>query len=59
MNEINRGCPLLVWGGLAKVTYPDATWISYSHDPAHRLIGIADSAGHRVDYILDNAGNRT
>lgn len=47
------------WGGLAKLTYPDATWISYSYDPAHRLTGIADSAGRRVDYTLDNAGNRT
>mgnify|MGYP000445100749 CR=1 FL=1 len=47
------------WGGLSKVTYPDATWISYRYDPAHRLISIADSAGRRVDYTLDNAGNRT
>ena len=47
------------WGGLAKVTYPDATWISYSYDPAHRLTRITDSANRRVDYTLDNAGNRT
>ncbi len=46
------------WGGLAQVSYPDASSISYGYDPAHRLTSIADSAGRQVSYTLDAMGNR-
>lgn len=44
-------------GQLVKVTLPDASVVTYSHDDAHRLIGMADSQGNRVDFTLDNMGN--
>ena len=52
-------CDHTPWGGLERVSYPDGTWIHYDHDPAHRLTGLSDSAGHSVSYTLDAAGNRT
>lgn len=46
-------------GQLKKVTLPDASWIGYDYDPAHRLVSIYDSLNNRIAYTLDNAGNRT
>ena len=46
------------WGGLAQVSYPDGSGISYTQDAAHRLTAIVDSAGRGVHYTLDPAGHR-
>lgn len=47
------------WGGLERITYPDGSYVYYSYDAAHRLTGIADAMGRRVEYTLDGLGNRT
>lgn len=47
------------WGDIEQITYPDATFVSYGYDDAHRLTSIADSAGQSVNYTLDGMGNRT
>ncbi|UCV29103.1 RHS repeat-associated core domain-containing protein [Ferribacterium limneticum] len=46
------------WGGLAQVSYPDGSGVSYTHDAAHRLTAIVDSAGRGVHYTLDPVGHR-
>ena len=46
-------------GLLKKVTRPDASWIEYVYDDAHRLTDIRDQAGNFIHYTLDSAGNRT
>jgi YD repeat-containing protein len=46
-------------GQLKKVTRPDTSWVGYDYDAAHRLIAAYDNLGNRVDYTLDNAGNKT
>ena len=46
-------------GNLKKVTMPDASFIAYDYDGAHRLISLSDGLGNRIDYTLDNAGNRS
>jgi YD repeat-containing protein len=46
-------------GQLTKVTLPDASFLSYSYDGAHRLTGIQDNLSNRIAYTLDLAGNRT
>ena len=46
-------------GLLKKATLPDASYLEYSYDVAHRLTGIQDSEGNRAVYTLDNMGNRT
>ena len=46
-------------GQLLKITAPDASWIGYEYDPAHRMTATKDNLGNRVEYVLDNAGNRT
>jgi YD repeat-containing protein len=45
-------------GQLKRVTLPDASWIGYDYDDAHRQVAVYDHKGNRVDYTLDNAGNR-
>lgn len=47
------------WGGLARVTLPDASYTAYTWDPAHRLTDISDSLGNTTHFTLDNAGNIT
>ena len=42
-----------------KITAPDTNWVGYEYDPAHRLVATKDSLGNRIEYTLDNAGNRT
>ena len=46
-------------GQLSKLTRPDGSYLSYSHDPAHRLTQIADNLGNRIANTLDAMGNRT
>ncbi|ALN90190.1 RHS repeat-associated core domain-containing protein [Lysobacter gummosus] len=46
-------------GQVKKVTQPDGVFVRYDYDTAHRLTDIYDSAGNRIHYTLDNAGNRT
>jgi len=46
-------------GLLKKVTLPDASYLLYTYDPAHRLTQINDSLGNYVVYTLDAAGHRT
>jgi RHS repeat-associated protein len=46
-------------GSLTKVTAPDSSYVQYVYDSAHRLWKIADGLGNRIEYTLDNAGNRT
>jgi RHS repeat-associated protein len=44
-------------GQLKRITSAAGSWIERSYDPAHRLIGIADNLGNRIDYTLDSMGN--
>ena len=46
-------------GQLLKVTQPDASWIGYEYDAAHRQVAVKDNLGNRIEYVLDNAGNKT
>jgi YD repeat-containing protein len=46
-------------GQLTKVTLPDASFLTYSYDGAHRLNGMQDNLGNRIAYTLDAMGNRT
>lgn len=45
-------------GLLKQVTQPDQSAINYEYDDAHRLVAVADSTGNRIEYSLDNAGNK-
>ncbi|MEW8509079.1 MAG: RHS repeat-associated core domain-containing protein [Candidatus Thiodiazotropha sp.] len=45
-------------GNLIQVTQPDGGFIAYEYDSAHRLIGMEDNQGNRIDYTLDAMGNR-
>ncbi|MHB1093010.1 RHS repeat-associated core domain-containing protein [Thiobacillus sp.] len=45
-------------GQLTKLTRPDASYVSFEYDPAHRLVAIVDQNGNRLTYTLDAAGNR-
>ena len=46
-------------GLLKKVTLPDASFLLYTYDDAHRLTKIEDGEGNRIEYTLDAMGNRT
>jgi YD repeat-containing protein len=46
-------------GQLKRVTLPDASWMAYDYDDAHRQVAVYDHLGNRIEYVLDNAGNRT
>jgi RHS repeat-associated protein len=50
-------------GQLIKVTLPDASFITYTYDGAHRLTQIQDggvaNTGNKIVYTLDAMGNRT
>lgn len=45
-------------GQLKKVSLPGNSIVTYDYDDAHRLIGIGDTLGNRIDYALDLTGNR-
>ena len=44
-------------GQLKKVTLADQTWLIFDYDAAHRLRGIENKLGERIEYLLDDAGN--
>ncbi|MDB6102767.1 MAG: hypothetical protein JWO52_2766, partial [Gammaproteobacteria bacterium] len=46
-------------GLLKKVTLPDASYLLYTYDGAHRLTQVSDGLGNSIDYTLDAMGNRT
>jgi RHS repeat-associated protein len=46
-------------GQLIKVTLPDTSFMTYTYDDAHRLVGLQDSEGAKITYKLDAMGNRT
>lgn len=46
-------------GQLTKITLPDNSFLSYEYDDARRLTAIENTLGERIEYTLDNAGNRT
>jgi RHS repeat-associated protein len=46
-------------GLLKKVTLPDASYLLYTYDGAHRLTQISDALGNKIVYTLDAMGNRT
>jgi RHS repeat-associated protein len=46
--------------GLVKtVVQPDASYVLYTYDSAHRLTQVADGIGNKITYTLDAMGNRT
>ncbi|MGG6462330.1 RHS repeat-associated core domain-containing protein [Solilutibacter silvestris] len=46
--------------GLVSFIYqPDNSFSAFTYDNAHRLTDVFDSAGNKIHYTLDNAGNRT
>ena len=45
-------------GQIIKLTLPDASYLAYIYDNAHRLISLTDSLGNHIDYTLDLMGNR-
>ncbi len=47
------------YGAVASMIDPDNVTTRYAYDAAHRLTGITDSLGNRVQYTLDAAGNKT
>jgi RHS repeat-associated protein len=46
-------------GNVVQITRPDASFLAYTYDAAHRLIRIADAFDERIDYTLDPLGDRT
>jgi RHS repeat-associated protein len=46
-------------GNLIRIILPDDSFLNFSYDAAHRLIGIEDALGNRMAYTLDAAGNVT
>lgn len=46
-------------GQLKKATTPDGATLNYEYDDAQRLTAVADGQGNRIEYTLDNSGNRT
>jgi len=46
-------------GLLKRAVQPDGSFVAYEYDDAHRLTAVADAKGNRIEYTLDNAGNRT
>ena len=46
-------------GNITRITQPDDSYINYEYDAAHRLVAISDVLGNRIQYTLDDAGNRT
>lgn len=48
-----------VTGMLKRATLPDNSYLEYTYDTAHRLIGVEDGEGNKISYVVDAAGNRT
>jgi YD repeat-containing protein len=57
----NQTTQYVYWptGLLKQVIQPDQSFVAYDYDDAHRLVALSDSRGNRIDYTLDNMGNRT
>ncbi|WP_206207927.1 RHS repeat protein [Ahniella affigens] len=47
------------FGAVKRNTQPDGSYLEYSYDSAHRLVGVSDNLGNQITYVLDAAGNRT
>jgi RHS repeat-associated protein len=45
-------------GQLTKLTRPDGSFLAFTYDAAHRLVGVADALGRRIAYTLDASSNR-
>ncbi len=45
-------------GQIKKATLPDGSFLAYDYDGAHRLTRIGDTLGNKIEYTLDNMGNR-
>ena len=45
-------------GQLKKITRPDAGWIGFDYDDAHRQKAVYDHLKNRIEYTLDNEGRR-
>ncbi|MES9992769.1 MAG: hypothetical protein ABW098_12495, partial [Candidatus Thiodiazotropha sp.] len=45
-------------GNLIRITEANATHITYDYDASHRLIGMEDQLGNRIDFRIDAMGNR-
>ena len=46
-------------GNISRVTLSDNTYTDYGWDDANRLVSVNDAEGNRIEWTLDNAGNRT
>jgi YD repeat-containing protein len=46
-------------GQLIGITLPDSSYLGFEYDAAQRLDAIQNNLGERIEYTLDNAGNRT
>jgi YD repeat-containing protein len=46
-------------GQLKKVSFDNGTWVGFDYDDAHRQVAAYDNKANRIDYVLDNAGNKT
>jgi YD repeat-containing protein len=46
-------------GDVESVSTPDGRSLTYTFDVARRLTSVRDQRGNRIDWTLDNAGNRT
>ena len=46
-------------GDLKQTVMPDTSAVNYEYDDARRLTAVADSLGNRIEYTLDQSGNRT
>jgi RHS repeat-associated protein len=46
-------------GDVESVTTPDGRSLTYTYDTARRLTAVRDQRGNRIEWTLDNAGNRT
>lgn len=45
-------------GQVLKITRPDASYTTFTYDPAHRLTQVSDNLGNKIVYTLDAVGNR-
>ncbi|WP_377160869.1 hypothetical protein ACFJIX_13645 [Roseateles sp. UC29_93] len=46
-------------GLLKRSSQPDGSAVNYEYDDAHRLVAVSDTQGNRIEYTLDQSGNRT
>ena len=46
-------------GQITQITLPDNSYLIYEYDDSRRLTAIENTLGERIEYTLDNAGNRT